>query len=330
MKRGSMHAPKFWSRPPGRPGITARLLSPLSALYGWVVRARLKRPPQVRPAVPVICIGNLTLGGAGKTPVAIAILDRLSAMRAAPVALSRGYGGSLNGPVIVEPDHRANEVGDEPLLLARHAPTIIAKDRAAGARACLTAGAGVIVMDDGFQNPAVAKDLSIAVVDSETGFGNGRVFPAGPMRETARDGLKRADAVILMGRGKFDPGHPRTLRASLRAPLSAPFDGRRVVAFAGIGRPEKFFETLERAGAEIVAVFAYPDHHPYDDADMERMSALAQARGASLATTEKDFMRLPPRLRRGVLTLPVEARFEDERALDALLREALAHAHTAN
>lgn len=325
-----MHPPKFWSRPPSSPGLAARLLTPLAALYGWVVRARLKRPPLVRPTVPVICIGNLTLGGAGKTPVAIAILERLSAMRASPVALSRGYGGSLSGPIVVEPDHRASEVGDEPLLLARHAPTVIAKDRAAGARACLTAGAGSIVMDDGFQNPAVAKDLSIAVVDSESGFGNGRVFPAGPLRESARDGLARADAVILMGRGKFDPGHPRTLRAALRAPLSTAFEGRRVVAFAGIGRPEKFFETLQRAGAEIISVFAYPDHHAYDDADLERMHALAQARGASLATTEKDYVRLPPRLRRGVLTLPVEARFEDERALDALLREALSHAHTAS
>ncbi|BCW90267.1 Tetraacyldisaccharide 4'-kinase [Alphaproteobacteria bacterium SO-S41] len=324
-----MRPPEFWSRPPGKPGLTARLLSPIAAIYGWVVRARLKRPPQLRPTVPVICVGNLTLGGAGKTPVAIAILERLSAMRASPVALSRGYGGSLQGPVVVEPDHRANEVGDEPLLLARHAPTIIAKDRAAGARACLTAGAGIIVMDDGFQNPSVAKDLSIAVVDSESGFGNGRVFPAGPMRETARDGLMRADAVILMGRGKFDPGHPKTLRANLRAPLSAAFDGRRVVAFAGIGRPEKFFKTLEKAGAEIVAVFAFPDHHAYDDDDMERMRALATARGANLATTEKDFVRLSPRMRRGVLTLPVEARFEDERALDALLLAALAHAHTA-
>ncbi len=325
-----MRPPEFWSRPPQQPGVFARLLAPLAAIYGFVVRTRLKRPPQMRPAVPVICVGNLTLGGAGKTPVAIAILERLTAMRASPVALSRGYGGSLAGPVIVEPDHLAAEVGDEPLLLARHAPTIIAKDRAAGARACLTAGAGVIVMDDGFQNPSVAKDLSIAVVDSETGFGNGRVFPAGPMRETARDGLARADAVILMGRGKFDPGHPRTLRASLRAPLSAAFDGRRVVAFAGIGRPEKFFQTLERAGAEIVAVFAFPDHHAYEEVDLERMRALAAARGASLATTEKDFVRLPPRLRRGILTLPVEARFEDERALDALLLDALARAHSAS
>lgn len=324
-----MRPPDFWSRSPQRPGLVARLLWPLGALYGAIVRARLKRPPQWRAPVPVICVGNLTLGGAGKTPVAMAILDRLIAMRAAPTALSRGYGGSLNGPISVEPDHLASEVGDEPLLLARHAPTVIAKDRAAGARACISAGARVIVMDDGFQNPAIAKDLSIAVVDSESGFGNGRVFPAGPLRESAKDGLKRADAVILMGRGPFDPGHPRTLRASLRAPLAAAFDGRRVVAFAGIGRPEKFFETLERAGAEIVAVFAYPDHHPYDDDDLQRMRALAKARGAALATTEKDFIRLSPRRRVGILTLPVEARFEDERALDDLLTSVLARAHSA-
>lgn len=323
-----MRPPDFWSRPPARPGLWAVLLWPVSAVYGAVVRAKLKRAAQYRPPVPVICVGNLTLGGAGKTPVAIAILERLRQMRASPVALSRGYGGSLPGPVIVEPDHLAAEVGDEPLLLARQAPTIIAKDRAAGARAAVARGAGIIVMDDGFQNPSVAKDVSIAVVDSETGFGNGRVFPAGPMREFAADGLTRADAVILMGRGPFDPGHKRTLRAHLRTPMGGAFDGRRVVAFAGIGRPEKFFETLERCGAEIVSVFAFADHHPYTDDDIERMKAMARARGAMLVTTEKDFVRLSPRLRAGISTLPVEAAFENTAELDALLHEALARAHS--
>jgi len=308
----------------------ARLLSPLGFIYGCVVKSRLRRTPTYRPAAPVICVGNLTLGGAGKTPVAIAILQRLTTLRASPVALSRGYGGAAAGPLKVEPDHLASEVGDEPLLLARHAPTIIAKDRAAGARAAMEAGAGVIVMDDGFQNPSLPKDLAIAVVDSESGFGNGFVFPAGPLRETAKDGLGRADAVILMGRGPFDPGHPVTLRAQLRSPMSAAFDDRRVVAFAGIGRPEKFFHSMERAGAEIVAVFAYPDHHAYTEDDIARMKALARSRGAALATTEKDYVRLPPRLRKGVLTLPVEAQFEDERALDALLKTALKRAQAAH
>lgn len=321
-----MRPPDFWSRPPERPGLAARLLAPLGFLYGRIVAARLKRAPAYRPAVPVICIGNLTLGGAGKTPVAIAVLKRLAALRASPVALSRGYGGAATGPLKVEPDHLAAEVGDEPLLLARHAPTIVAKDRAAGARAAMEAGAGVIVMDDGFQNPSLPKDLAIAVIDAETGFGNGRVFPAGPLREPAKEGLARADAVILMGEGPFDPGHPVTLRARLRAPLASVFDDRRVVAFAGIGRPEKFFRSLQRAGADIIAVFAYPDHHAYRDDDLERMKALTRARHAALVTTEKDFVRLPPRLRKGVLTLPVEAVFEDERALDALLRTALARA----
>ncbi len=321
-----MRPPDFWSRPPSRPGLMARLLSPLGFVYGRIVRSRLRRAPAYRPAAPVICIGNLTLGGAGKTPVAIAILQRLTAMRASPVALSRGYGGAAAGPLQVEPDHLASEVGDEPLLLARHAPAIIAKDRAAGARAAMEAGAGVIVMDDGFQNPALPKDLSIAVIDSETGFGNGRVFPAGPLRESAADGLARADAVILMGRGSFDPGHPVTLRAQLRAPMAAAFDDRRVVAFAGIGRPEKFFQSLQRAGADIIAVFSYPDHHAYGEDDIQRMKALSRARGAALVTTEKDYVRLPPRLRKGVLTLPVEAQFEDERLLNALLQQALARA----
>ncbi len=321
-----MRPPDFWSRPPARPGLIARLLSPLGFVYGSVVRARLKRAPQYRPGAPVICIGNITLGGAGKTPIAIAILERLTAMRASPVALSRGYGGAAAGPIKVEPDHLAAEVGDEPLLLARHAPTIVAKDRAAGARAAMEAGAGVIVMDDGFQNPSLPKDLAIAVVDSEAGFGNGRVFPAGPLREPAKDGLGRADAVILMGNGPFDPGHPVTLRARLRAPLASVFDDRRVVAFAGIGRPEKFFQSLQRAGADIIAVFSYPDHHAFNEDDIQRMKAMARARHAALVTTEKDYVRLAPRLRKGVLTLPVEAVFEDDRALDALLQKALARA----
>jgi tetraacyldisaccharide 4'-kinase len=322
-----MNPPEFWSRSPVQPGLAAHLLSPASALYGLIVRTRLKQPPQFRPPVPVICVGNLTVGGTGKTPAAIALLQRLKQMRIAPVALSRGYGGSLKGPVIVEPDHLASEVGDEPLLLARHATTIIAKDRAAGARACIEASAGIIVMDDGFQNPAVAKDMNIVVVDSEAGFGNGRVFPAGPLRERAADGLARADAVILMGNGPFDPGHKRTLRATLKAPLGSAFSGRRVLAFAGIGRPAKFFDTLAQFGADITATVAFPDHHPYTDDDMERMQALADGHAANLITTEKDFARLPPRLRRGVLTLPVEAVFEDQRALDALLFGLLARAH---
>ncbi len=318
-----MRPPDFWRNPPDRPGWAARALAPVAALYGAVVGWKLRSQRAYRPICPVICVGNLTLGGVGKTPVAIALLERLKAMQASPVALSRGYGGKLKGPTIVEPDHVASEVGDEPLLLARHAPTIVAKDRAAGAAACIEHGAGVIVMDDGFQNPSVAKDLSIVVVDAETGFGNGRVFPAGPLREPLAQGLARADALVVMGDGPAPAEHPVTLRARLVPALSARAKPRRVVAFAGIGRPEKFVKTLRDVGATVAEAVGYPDHHPFGEADIQALRDLAKRENAELVTTEKDYVRLAPGLRAGVSALPVEAAFEDEAALAALLAHGL-------
>lgn len=322
-----MRAPGFWSRPAR---VTAALLGPASALWrlgGWL-RARTARA--ARAPVPVICIGNLTAGGAGKTPTVIALLQRLAARGARPAAVSRGHGGAERGPHRVDPDRdAAARVGDEPLLLAVWAPTWVSRDRAAGACAAAADGAGVVVLDDGHQNPGLAKDLSLVVVDAGAGFGNGRVIPAGPLREPVAAGLARADAVVLIGEAAeaaatLSQWPDLTALPILRArltPLAAglPLAGEKVVAFAGIGRPEKFFDTLRAMGARLVATHAFPDHAPYPPAILRRMKAQATAADAMLVTTEKDQVRLPPAFRREAMAVPVRLAFDDPAALDALL-----------
>jgi len=305
--------------------LRARLLWPLSLIWRGVTAYRLRHGAFARVGVPVICVGNLSVGGTGKTPVVSALLQRLRGRGLEVAALSRGYGGALPGPVQVDPArHAAGEVGDEPLLLTGFGPAWIARDRLAGARAMAAAGVQGIVLDDGFQNPALAKDLSILVVDAATGFGNGRILPAGPLREAPASGLARADLVILMGDGPMpEPvaasGLP-VLRAAL-APLATgmPWAGLRCLAFAGIGRPEKFFASLRSLGADLRATRAFPDHATYSDTILQRLSREAQALGAQLVTTEKDAVRLPEAFRPRVLTLPVRLELEDWGPLDAAL-----------
>jgi tetraacyldisaccharide 4'-kinase len=278
----------------------------------------------------VICVGNLTAGGAGKTPTVAALVGRLAARGVAAHVVSRGHGGSLEGPVRVdERRHAAADVGDEPLLLAAFAPTWIGRDRAAAARAAAAAGAQAIVMDDGFQNPSLAKDLSIVVVDAATGFGNGRVMPAGPLREPVADGLGRADLVLAIGppqaRSRFAARWPALaalpMAGGTLAPLPTGMDwsGLRAVAFAGIGRPEKFYDTLRNLGAELVATHGFADHARYDARILARLATEAKAKGAQLVTTEKDAARLPPAFRPNVLVLPVRLELDDWSAIDAAL-----------
>jgi tetraacyldisaccharide 4'-kinase len=280
--------------------------------------------------VPVVCIGNLVAGGAGKTPTAIAVIEALVARGIAVHALTRGYGGSTRGPHRVDPVRdTAGQVGDEPLLLAAFAPTWVARDRVAGARAAVDAGAQMLVMDDGFQNPGLAKTLSLLVVDAGQGFGNGHCIPAGPLREPVAAGLARADAVVLIGSAddaratmaRWPALGTLPLLCGEIAPLATglPLADSAVVAFAGIGRPEKFFATLRACGAHLVAAHPFPDHAPYAPKALRRLVAEARARDAMLVTTEKDAVRLPPALRHEVMALPVRLRLAQPDALDRLL-----------
>jgi tetraacyldisaccharide 4'-kinase len=277
----------------------------------------------------VICVGNLTAGGAGKTPTVIALIEHLAARGRKVQVVSRGYGGSLAGPIRVDQArHRAEEVGDEPLLLSAFAPAWIARDRAAGVRAAEAAGADVILLDDGFQNPAVKPSLSLVVVDAARGFGNGRCIPAGPLREPVRTGLARADLVLTIGdtatQALFDETWGPLDRPRLRGhlqPLQMGMDwtGQRVLAFAGIADPSRFFATLRAKGAEVIRGEALGDHETLSETLLRRLEAEAAAVGAQLVTTEKDAARLPPHWRPKVLTLVVRLKVEDWSDLDAML-----------
>ncbi|MEM8840362.1 MAG: tetraacyldisaccharide 4'-kinase [Pseudomonadota bacterium] len=306
-----MRPPRFWF---ASPGVVSTLLIPFSWLWrlGTVLRRWRTRPQ--RAPVPVVCIGNLTVGGAGKTPMAAAWLMRLQDSGHAVHLVSRGYGGSLMGPHRVDPARdSAAEVGDEPLLLAQSAPVWVARDRAAGARAAAAAGASLVLLDDGFQNPGLIKDAAVVMVDASQGFGNRQVVPAGPLREPVAQGLARADLVVLAGEPPAQqlacsrwPELAGALPARL-APVETGLDlnGQPVVAFAGIARPEKFYETLGAMGARLLAFHSFPDHHVYAPQVLERMRREAAVQGAMLVTTEKDAVKLPASFRREVMALPV-------------------------
>jgi tetraacyldisaccharide 4'-kinase len=336
-----MKAPAWWDAPLRAQALA---LAPFGLLYGLATAARMGLARGIAPGVPVICVGNFTLGGAGKTPVTIALARRLSAMGRRPVILSRGHGGRVRGPHAVDlARDTAEDVGDEPVLLARHAPVIVGADRVAGARRAIEDGADVLLMDDGLQNPALAKTLSLAVVDGGSGIGNGMCFPAGPLRAPLGGQLRHVQAVATIGDGA--PGAAVAARAIaagvplLRArlaptPEAAAFAGARLLGFCGIGRPEKFRATLAGIGADVVAFRAFPDHHPFTPLEARALVEEAARGGLSLVTTEKDQARLlasPATL--GALAgaanvVRVEAVFEDEAALDVLLARALSAAPT--
>jgi len=323
-----MRAPDFWW---DRHAPVGWLLAPLGWVYAAATEWRLSHAAPWRAPVPVICVGNLTAGGAGKTPVVRDLAARLSAGGGRPYVLSRGYGGSARGPLLVDPArHAAAEVGDEPLLLARDAPCLVSADRVDGARAIAAAGGTAILMDDGLQNPALAQDLRLVVVDGETGFGNGRAIPAGPLRETVDAGLARAHALILLGADSHGleaalAGRLPILRARLEAHDAMGLAGAKLVGFAGIGRPGKFHATLRALGADIAGFHAFPDHHPYAERELESLMRDAESAGAALVTTEKDWVRLTPGWRDRIRAVPVRLRWHDEKAVEALLDGIAAH-----
>jgi tetraacyldisaccharide 4'-kinase len=331
-----MRAPGFWWR---EPGIAARLLGPPAVLYGALAARRMERPGK-RSALPVLCVGNFVVGGTGKTPFAIAVAERLAGLGERPAFLTRGYGGALLGPVIVNPaKHTSRDVGDEALLLARHAETVVARSRPDGARLIEQTGASAIVMDDGLQNPKLSKDFTFAIVDTETGLGNGLCLPAGPLRAPLSDQWKLAQALVLMGPAS-EAGRLLEQEAKLRGlpviatslvaeeSVTTRFAGRRVLAFTGIGRPQKFFATLRATGAIVVAERGFPDHHHFSARELDALGAEALQAGAELVTTEKDLVRIgtgSPSVVSGAQlgALAVRARVDSAQGLEALLSVAL-------
>lgn len=323
-----MKAPGFWHG--GKRSLAALLLTPFGWLYGLgtALRVRMGRPRRI--GVPVVCVGNLIAGGTGKTPVVIAVAKRLIAKGVNVHVVTRGYGGTTFGPHLVVESDTADAVGDEARLLARVVPTWVSDDRVKGCLAAMQEGAQAIIFDDGFQDPSVAKALSFIVVDGGYGFGNGLMIPAGPLRESIRAGAARADAVVLIGDevadlSRLKAARPRMVRAERTLPnLEEKHVTGRVLAFAGIGRPMNFFESLERAGLTLAETRTFADHHPYLDSEIEAMRNDASALDAVLMTTEKDFVRLTPSQSRDIVAVSMELSWRDPDVIDQLLAPVVA------
>jgi tetraacyldisaccharide 4'-kinase len=329
-----LEPPRWWHGSSPADRLKAALLTPAGWLFGAVSRGRFALAKPYRSPLPVICVGNFTVGGAGKTPLALAVADIAHGMGQRPAFLTRGYGGGLAGPHRVAPERdSAADVGDEALLLARAAPTVVARARPAGAKAIEALGASLIIMDDGFQNPSLDKDVSIIAIDAGPGLGNGRVFPAGPLRAPLAFQRERASLAVLIGEGGGDieaqlNGGPPLIRARLELNDGEWLRGARVAAFSGIGRPAKFFATLREGGAELVAADGFPDHHAFTEAEARALLRRANALGATLVTTEKDWVRIGgasavlAELKATARALPVKLVFtaEDE----ARLRDVIA------
>ncbi len=330
-------SPDFWWKPSLSPA--SLLLLPLGWIYGYVTGRRMLREPGAESRLPVICVGNFVVGGTGKTPFVIELAHLLRAEGFTPGFLLRGFGGREKGPLLVDPTrHGAADTGDEALLLAEHGPTIVSRDRPEGARLAEDQPVDVLLMDDGFQNPALAKDLSLVLVDCATGFGNGLCLPAGPLRAPVSKQIVKADCLVLVGEGNAadqavqlagQNGLP-LLRAHLRARPNAALEGADLLAFAGIGRPQKFFASLNDLGYTVARTREFPDHHPYSQADVSSLLEEAGTHGLQLVTTSKDMVRLASsegkcfkEITARAQVLGVAAEIDDSERLIALIRENL-------
>lgn len=309
-----METPKYWKDK----NIYSYLLSPLGWLYqcATLLNMTLKQPQKVDKTV--ICIGNLTAGGTGKTPVSISIAKILTDMKRKPFFISRGYGGKLHNVLVDKNKHSPQEVGDEPLLLAQSAPVIVNPNRYEGAKLAIENGADIIVMDDGFQNPTLKKDLSFLVFDGEFGYGNGMCIPAGPLRESLSSGLKRAQAIIIIGEDKHNLASKFNHLPIFKANIVPKFnkeEKKPIIAFAGIGRPEKFYTSLRLCGFKIYQTIDFPDHHQYSKEELLSLIKKAEQNQCVLYTTSKDFVKIPSDLRKYFNVLEIEIKWENETAL---------------
>ena len=328
-----MHTPRFWYDQ--KLSVLSLLLTPMSWIYGLTHAILLGSAKPWQSPTPVICVGNLTVGGHGKTPTALSICHILKSYNKSVHFISRGYKGSLNGPTLVDlSSHTAIEVGDEPLLLSKIAPTWVGANREAGIRLAHKMGAEIIIMDDGFQNPSIKKDLSIVVVDGEVGFGNGLLIPAGPLREGITAGLSRANAVVIIGEDRLNlkATLSNILNYSSRKPIkiftaqlepdanTGSLRNKKLLAFTGIGRPEKFFNTLIKMGCNIIGKRDFADHHQYTKSEISKLLEIAQIENAELITTSKDYVRLTTSQQQQIAVLPVTLDWVDRSALDNLLK----------
>lgn len=317
-----MKTPKYWQSN----SFISKLLAPFGLIYGGLtcLRQKLKKPCKI--SVPVICIGNITAGGTGKTPVSISVAKMLETEMFHPFFVTRGYGGKLQDVIVNNKKHTARDVGDEPLLLSKQAPVVVNADRAKAAQKALEQGADVIVMDDGFQNPSLYKDLSFLVFDGHYGIGNGKIIPAGPLRESLKSGIKRADAVIILGKDKHNLaqkcglpvffGHTESIQANLDS-------NQNVLAFAGIGHPQKFYHTLKQQGFNLVKTIDFPDHHFYTRTELDSIVAQAKELNAQIYTTGKDSVKIPPLYSQDIHVLEIAVVWDKPEELTAFIKQKI-------
>lgn len=317
-----MKTPKYWQSD----SLISKILTPIGWLYGWLTQLRLKLKQAPHVEIPVICIGNITVGGTGKTPVSVSIAKMLETDMYHPFFLTRGYGGKLQHIIVNTRKHSAAEVGDEPLLLAQQAPVIVDADRYKGVQLAIQEGADIAIMDDGFQNPSLHKDLSFLVFDGSYGTGNGKIIPAGPLRETLDNGIKRADALIILGKDKHGLaercklpvffGHTEAIQTSV--------SNNKVLAFAGIGHPQKFYHTLKQQGFDVVKTIDFPDHHFYTKNELEKILQQAEGLQADVYTTSKDFVKIPPSLQKYINVLEIAVVWDTPDELLSFIKEKTA------